>query len=39
MLQGLSAVGKAGPAFATREGLANIAGPAAARPIVAPEAS
>ena len=39
MLQGLAAVSQAGPAFATLEGLANIPGPAAARPNVAPETS
>src|SRR5690606_23977487 len=39
MIPGLSAVEKTGPAFATLEGMANIAGPATKAPNVAPEVS
>ena len=39
MIQGLAAVERPGPAFATLEGLANIPGPAVMTPNVAPEVS
>ena len=39
MIQGLAAVEKSGPAFATLEGLANIQAPAVMTPNVAPETS
>ena len=39
MIQGLMAVDRSGPAFATLEGLSRIPGPATMTPNVAPEAS
>ena len=39
MIQGLTAVDRSGPAFATLEGLANIQSPAVMTPNVAPETS